>query len=177
MYETRFWEKSYDPNVQPVDPRDWEISYVDAVRSAFRNYPQKTALAYMGTEISFADLDRYANRFAHMLLAAGLEKGDVVGINLPNTPEYVIAWLGTLRAGCAVSGVSPLLSEEEMAYQLADSDAKALVTLDAIFAGRLVKIHQRLPQLKVVAAASIGGFLPGIKRLLGKLLKKIPTGA
>ncbi|MBW2355414.1 MAG: AMP-binding protein, partial [Deltaproteobacteria bacterium] len=101
MYETRFWEKSYDPNVQPVDPRDWEISYVDAVRSAFRNYPQKTALAYMGTEISFADLDRYANRFAHMLLAAGLEKGDVVGINLPNTPEYVIAWLGTLRAGCA----------------------------------------------------------------------------
>ena len=69
-----------------------------------------------------------------MLRAAGLEKGDVVGINLPNIPEYVIAWLGTLRAGCVVSGVSPLLSEEEMAYQLADSDAKALVTLDALFA-------------------------------------------
>jgi long-chain acyl-CoA synthetase len=177
MYETRFWEKSYDPGLQPVDPRDWEISYVDAVRPAFRNYPQKTALAYMGAEIPFADLDRYANRFAHMLLASGLEKGDVVGINLPNIPEYVIAWLGTLRAGCVVSGVSPLLSEEEMAYQLADSDARALVTLDAIFAGRLVKIHQRLPQLKLVVAAGIGGFLPGIKRFLGKLFKKIPTGA
>lgn len=177
MYETRFWEKSYDTGLQPVDPRDWEISYVDAVRPAFRNHPQKTALAYMGTEIRFGDLDAYANRFAHMLGAAGLEKGDVVGINLPNIPEYVIAWLGTLRAGCVVSGVSPLLSEEEMAYQLNDSDAKALVTLDAIFAGRLVKIHQRLPQLKVVVAASIGGFLPGIKRFLGKLLKKIPTGA
>jgi long-chain acyl-CoA synthetase len=177
MYETRFWEKSYDPDVKPVDPRDWEISYVDAVRAAFRTYPQKTALAYMGTDIRFADLDRYANRFAHMLLAAGVKKGDVVGINLPNIPEYVIAWLGTLRAGCVVSGVSPLLSEAEMAYQLNDSDAKALVTLDAIFAARLVKIHERLPQLKLVVAASIGGFLPGIKRFLGKLLKKIPTGA
>jgi long-chain acyl-CoA synthetase len=176
MYETRFWEKSYDADIRPVDPADWEISYVDAVRPAFRDFPQKTALAYMGTEITFGDLDRYANRFAHMLLANGLKKGDVVGINLPNIPEYVIAWLGTLRAGCVVSGVSPLLSEDEMAYQLNDSDAKALVTLDALFAARLVKVHARIPQLKVVVAAGIGGFLPGIKRFLGKLLKKIPTG-
>ncbi len=176
MYETRFWEKSYDPDVQPVDPQDWEISYVDAVRPAFRDYPAKTALAYMGTEIRFADLDRYTNRFAHMLLASGLKKGDVVGINLPNIPEYVIAWLGTLKAGCVVSGVSPLLSDEEIAYQLNDSDAKALVTLDAIFAARLVKVHDRIPGLKVVIAASIGGFLPPIKRFLGRLLKKIPTG-
>ena len=176
MYETRFWEKSYDPGLRPVDPAAWEVSYVDAVRPAFRDYPDKTALAYMGTEIRFAELDRFANRFAHMLLANGLKKGDVVGINLPNTPEYVIAWLGTLRAGCVVSGVSPLLSEDEMAYQLNDSDAKALVTLDALFAARLVKVHSRIPQLKVVVAASIGGFLPGIKRFLGKLLKKIPTG-
>ena len=176
MYETRFWEKSYDPDIRPIDPADWEISYVDAVRPAFKNYPDKTALAYMGTEIRFAELDRYANRFAHMLLAHGLKKGDVVGINLPNIPEYVIAWLGTLRAGCAVSGVSPLLSQEEMAYQLNDSDARALVTLDAIFAARFVKVHDRVPGLKLVVAASIGGFLPGIKRFLGKLLKKIPTG-
>jgi hypothetical protein len=39
MDETRFWGKSYDPDVRPVDPRDWEISYVDAVRPAFRDYP------------------------------------------------------------------------------------------------------------------------------------------
>ena len=62
-------------------------------------------------------------------------------------------------------------------YQLNDSEAKALVTLDAIFAGRLVGIANELPQLKVVVAASVGGFLPSIKRFLGKLLKKIPTGA
>jgi len=63
-----------------------------------------------------------------------------------------------------------------MEYQLKDSNAKGLVTLDAIFAARLVEIAANLPDLKVVVAASVGGFLPGIKRFLGKLLKKIPSG-
>ncbi len=176
MNEKKIWEKSYDDDITHLDPEVYEISYVEAVRPAFNNYPDKIALAYMGTEISFKDIDLYTNRFADMLIKSGLKKGDVVAINLPNIPEYVIAWLGTLKAGCVVSGVSPLLSEEEMEYQLIDSDAKGLVTLDAIFAGRLVNIGSKLPELKVVVAASIGGFLPVIKSFLGKLLGKIPKG-
>jgi len=176
MGKEQFWRKSYDPGLTDVDPREWETTYVEAIKNTFEKFPSKAALAYMGTHITFAELDRYANQFANMLRSHGLQKGDVVGINLPNIPEYVIAWLGTLRAGCAVSGVSPLLSPEEMEYQLKDSHAKGLVTLDAIFAGRLVKIASNLPELKVVVAASIGGFLPAIKRVLGKLLKKFPTG-
>jgi long-chain acyl-CoA synthetase len=176
MAQERFWTDSYDEGIKDLDPATWETTYVDAVKPIFKEFPNKAALAYMGVEVTYSDLDRYANRFANMLLANGLEKGDVVGINLPNIPEYVIAWLGTLRAGCAVSGVSPLLSAEEMEYQLNDANAKALVTLDAIFAGRLVGISSNLPDLKLVLAASVGGFLPGIKRFLGKLLKKIPTG-
>ena len=93
----------------------WETTYIDVIRDAFENFPQKAALAFMGVEITFSELDRYTNRFADMLLQSGLKKGDVVGVNLPNIPEYVIAWLGALKAGCVVSGVSPLLSAEEMA--------------------------------------------------------------
>jgi len=172
----RFWTKSYDPDLTDLDPSTWETTYVDAVKPVLARFPDKAALAYMGVEITFGDLDRYANRFANMLIANGFEKGDVVGINLPNIPEYVIAWLGILRAGCVVSGVSPLLSAEEMEYQLKDSNARGLVTLDAIFEGRLVGIASGLPDLKLVATASAGGFLPGFKRVLGQLLKKIPKG-
>jgi len=174
--QDKFWTKSYDEGLTDLDPALWEISYVDAIKPTFENFPDKAALCFMGVEITFADLDRYANRMARMLMENGLQKGDVVGINLPNIPEYVVAWLGVLRAGCVVSGVSPLLSTEEMEYQLKDSDARGLITLDAIFAGRLVKIASSLPELKVVVAANVGGFLPGIKRFLGKLLKKIPKG-
>ena len=176
MAEESFWTKSYDPGLADIDPVQWEKSYVDAVAPIFKKFPAKPALAFMGVEVTFAELDCYANRFAHMLLAQGLKKGDVVGINLPNIPEYVIAWMGILRAGCVVSGVSPLLSAEEMKYQLKDSNAGGLVTLDAIFAARLTGIVADLPDLKVVVTTSVGGFLPAIKRVLGRLLKKIPQG-
>jgi long-chain acyl-CoA synthetase len=176
MAQDKIWLQSYDEGMQDLDPAAWETSYVDAVRQTFKDYPSKAALAFMGVEITFSELDAYCNRFAQMLLANGFEKGDVVGINLPNIPEYVIAWLGTLRAGCVVSGVSPLQSAEEMAYQLNDSDARGLVTLDAIFDARLRGIVGEVPRLKLVVAASVGGFLPGIKRFLGKLLGKIPKG-
>lgn len=172
----KVWKKSWDKGLDDLDPKLWGTSYVDAVKPTFEKFPEKTALIYMGTEITFGELDLLSNRFANMLIKNGFKKGDIIGINLPNIPEYLIAWLGALRAGCAVSGVSPLLSMEEMEYQLKDSDAKGLVTLDAIFEARLTKIADKLPKLKVVVAASIGGYLPGVKRVLGKLLKKFPTG-
>jgi len=172
----QIWKKSWDEGLTDLDPRLFEMSIVDALKPAFGQFPKRAALTYMGTEITFAELDRYANRFADLLVKHGFKKGDLVGINIPNTPEYVIAWLGALRIGCVVSGVSPLLSTEELEYQLKDSNAKGLVTLDAIFAGRLTKIADRLPELKVVAVASIGAFLPPVKRVLGTLLKKFPTG-
>jgi long-chain acyl-CoA synthetase len=176
MAEERFWTKSYDPGIKDLDPASWETSYVEAVKPVFKRFPDKAAFGFLGVEVTYGELDRYANRFANMLIANGLKKADVVGINLPNIPEYVIAWLGTLRAGCVVSGVSPLLSAEEMEYQLKDSNARGLVTLDAIFEGRLLGIVDNLPDLKVIATTSVGGFLPAIKRVLGQLLKKIPKG-
>jgi long-chain acyl-CoA synthetase len=176
MGNEQFWRKSYDPGLEDLDPVKWETSYIDLIKPSFQKYQDKAAFTFFGVEVSYAGLDEYANRFADMLIKNGLKKGDVVGINLPNIPEYIIAWLGTLKAGCVVSGVSPLLSPEEMEYQLNDSKAKALVTLDAIFAGRLLKIESKLPDLKVVVATSVGGFLPAIKRILGQMLKKIPKG-
>ena len=176
MSEEKFWKKSWDKGLEDLDPAAWETTYVDFVKPTFADFPNQRALSFLGVDITFAELDRYANQFAQMLVEEGFRKGDVVGINLPNIPEYVIAWLGTLRAGCTVTGVSPLLSADEMQYQLQDSGAGGLVTLDAIFAGRLVKIVDDLPGLKLVVTTSVGGFLPFYKRFLGQLLGKIPKG-
>ncbi|MFW9929834.1 MAG: AMP-binding protein, partial [Candidatus Thorarchaeota archaeon] len=125
-------------------------------------------------------IDEYSNQFAHMLIDHGFKKGDVVGINLPNTPQYIIALVGTLKAGCIVSGVSPLLSAVQIQYQINDlgSGGKnvALITLDAIFAGHIVNIADKMSQLKVVITTSVASFLPKIKQVLGKALGKVPKG-
>jgi long-chain acyl-CoA synthetase len=172
----KFWIKSYDEGVSDLNPSEWETTYIEAVKPTFEKFSNRIALAFMGVKISYSELDHYSNQFANMLISNGFKKGDVVGINLPNIPEYVIAWLGILKAGCVVTGVSPMLSAEEMEYQLNDSNAKGLVTLDAIFALKLTGFAERLHELKVVVAASVGGFLPRIKWFLGKVFKKIPEG-
>ena len=179
-YAEKFWKKNWDEGLEDLDPQEYETTFVEMIQEAFEKVPDKTALAYLGVDISFSQVDSCANQFANMLIENGFEKGDVVGINLPNIPEYVISLIGALRAGCAISGVSPLLSAEQIKYQLNDlgSTGKkvALVTLDAIFAGHIVKIANDMPQLKLVVATSVAGFLPIIKQVLGKLLKKIPSG-
>ena len=180
MYAERFWKKNWDDGLEDLDPKQLDTTYVEMIKKAFEQVPDKTALGFLGVDISFRKIDQYANQFANMLQQNGFEKGDIVGINLPNLPEYVISLIGALRAGCIISGVSPLLSAEQIKYQLNDlgSTGKnvALVTLDAIFAGHIVKIADDIPQLKLVVATSVAGFLPKIKQILGKLLKKIPSG-
>ena len=180
VYSGRFWKKNWDPGLDDIDPKEFETTYVEMIKSAVNDYPDKIALAYLGAEITFTELDAYSNQFANMLIDNGFKKGDVVGINLPNMPEYMIAIVGALKAGCIISGVSPLLSAIQIQYQINDlgSGGKqvALVTLDAIFEGHLIKIASKMPQLKLVIAASVGSFLPKIIQVLGKLLKKIPKG-
>jgi len=179
-YKDRFWRKSWDEGLTDLDPSLWEISYTEAVRNTIEKFPEKMALTYQGLEIKYSELDKYSNQFANMLIKQGFTKGDIVGINLPNTPEYVIALLGTLKAGCIVSGVSPLMSDVQMHYQLNDLGAGeknvALVTLDAIFQHRLKNIESKLPQLKLVVWTSVIGAFPKEQQEKIRAVRDIPSG-
>jgi len=179
-YKDKIWTKSWDSYVKDLDPKEFDMTYPQAIRRTMEEFPDKMAFDYLGVTFSYKDLDEASNQFANMLIENGFKTGDVVGINLPNTPEYLMGIIGTLKAGCIVSGVSPLLSDIQMQYQLNDlgtgGNKVALLTLDAIFAGRLVKIASKIPQLKLAITTSVGGYLPKYKQMLGKLVGKIPKG-
>ena len=174
-YADRPWLKSYDPGVRP----DTEIppTTIKAMfEQAAADFPDRAAFHFMGVTVTYKQLLDLTGRFARGLADRGLGPGDAVGVNLPNLPQYVIALLGALRAGCSVTGVSPLLTPDEMTHQLNDSQAKAFVTLDAIFEHRFTPIAEKVPGVKLVIPTNIADYLPRIKGFLGKLLKKIPTG-
>jgi long-chain acyl-CoA synthetase len=173
--DERPWLKFYDEWVEPdlVPP---DVTYVELIEASFSDFADRAALHYMGTTLTFHELDMYSGRFAAFLSEIGCGPGDMVGINLPNIPQYLIAHAGTLRAGCAATGVSPLLTPKEIAYQLNDCGARVLVTLDAIFERRISKIRDKVPNLSHVVPTGIADFIPWPKRTLGKLFKKIPTG-
>ena len=173
--ESRIWIKSYDPFVEP-DMKIPDVSFVGLMDRVFQDFADRPACHFMGHTTTYAQLDLSSRKFAAFLAAAGLEKGDVVGINLPNLPQYLIALMGTLRAGCVQSGVSPLLTGKEIAEQLLDCGAKVLVTLDALFEHRLTEVFEQMPTVTHLVAANLGEGMPFFKRTLGRLLKKIPSG-
>jgi acyl-CoA synthetase (AMP-forming)/AMP-acid ligase II len=175
VYESKPWLKWYDEGVKP-EIEIPEKTYLDFLEEGLSDNPDRPAFHFLGCTTTFRDLDNFSLRFAAYLAQNGFGTDDAVGINLPNIPQFLIAMAGAIRAGCAVSGVSPLLTPKELSHQLNDSKAKVLVTLDAFFEEKLSKIKENVPILKTIIVANLGDFLPLPKRFLGKLLKKIPTG-
>ena len=179
-YKDRFWKKNWDPKIKDLDPKEFETSFIKGTRRTFEEVPDKVAFFFYGTEVSYGELDKLSNEFANMLIENGFKKGDVLGICLANIPEYVIGVLGGLKAGLIVSGVSPLLSTVQIQYQLNDlgSGGKQItfLTLDAVFAGHITKIYDKVPALKLVVTTSVGGFMPKFLARMGKLIGKIPKG-
>lgn len=109
-----------------------EFSLGQVLRNAAAESPDHVAIRFLGTSMSFAELDSQADRFGEALQNLGIVKGDRVAIYLPNTPQFVIAYYGTLRIGAIVVACSPLYKERELAQILTDSGARALVSLDSL---------------------------------------------
>jgi long-chain acyl-CoA synthetase len=175
VYDERPWLNAYDPGI-PADIEIPEKTYTHALLEGLTSFPDRAAMHFMGAALSYRQLDEMSRRFASYLTASGVKPGDVVGLSLPNIPQFLIALCGALRAGCTVSGVSPLLRPNELSHQINDSGCKVLVTLDAVFERVVTQIEHQVPGLSHVVAGGIGDYLPAVKRILAKLLKKLPTG-
>lgn len=174
-YDDKPWLKWYDKGVDP-SLNVPECTYIDLLDEAIRKFPSRTAFHFLGSDFTYRELDLLSRSFASFLKSRKVAPGDAIGICLPNTPQYLIALVGALRYGCVVSGVSPLLAPKEMENQINDAGIRVLVILDLLYQERLKKIKGETPGLKHVIATNIADFLPGYKRVLGKLLKKIPSG-
>jgi long-chain acyl-CoA synthetase len=123
------WDRSYPNGVR------WdaliETGPVPAIlEEAARRWPGHTALHFMGRDVSYAELDRLADRMAAGLQRLGVGPGVHVGIYLPNTPHYFIAFFGILKAGGTVVNYSPLDAEAVLEHKVEDSETQLLVTLD-----------------------------------------------
>src|SRR5580698_3602878 len=98
------------------------------VAESARRTPGKPALILGDTKVSYAQLDVQSDRVAASLHAAGLTPGDRVGLQLPNIPQFVIAYFGILKAGGVVVPMNVLLKAPEIAFQLDNSGARTLIT-------------------------------------------------
>jgi long-chain acyl-CoA synthetase len=123
------WVKSYPPNVRFNAPL--ELSSVQSVlETAAGRFGAKPALDFMNKRITYAELDALANRAAAGFQKLGVKPGVHVGLYLPNTPHYVIAFFGVMKAGGVVVNYSPLDALSTLQLKVNDSETDILVSLD-----------------------------------------------
>ena len=111
IYSSELWLKSYDSGVNPEIHMEHN-SFTDCFEHVRKEYGNRPAVHFLGATLTFERLMTYSDRFAACLADRGIGKGDVVAVSLPNSPQYLIALIGGLKAGCAVSGLSPLLTAD-----------------------------------------------------------------
>ncbi|MHC0037424.1 long-chain-fatty-acid--CoA ligase [Pseudoneobacillus sp. C159] len=142
--------------------------------NAAKEYPDKTAIHFMGKEMTFYELHEKATNLASYLQQLGITKGDRVAIMLPNTPQAVISYFGALLAGAVVVMTNPLYMERELEYQMNDSDSKIIITLDILFP-RLSKVIHKT-NLQHVIVTAIKEALPFPKNLIYPFIQKKQYG-
>ncbi len=116
------------------------------------------SIIFYGTTVSWAELNAQANRFAALLAARGLEKGDRVAVFMPNCPQFHIAFFGILKAGLVHVPVSPLSTAQELEYVLKDTDATMIVTIDSLVS--TVEAARAPTLLQEILSTPLRAFIP-----------------
>src|SRR5437867_5330687 len=160
------WEAAYDPGVLR------HLTYPSLTLHALLErtageHAETVATGFGGvvgrrsvdSTMTYRNLDELADRFAAGLQQLGVKKGDRVALVLPNCPQFVYSFFGSLKAGAVVVPTNPLYTVRELRNQLADSGARVVVVLSRLY-----------PQ---VAEAAIG---TGVERIVVTNVKEhFPT--
>ncbi len=151
------WLKSYPPGVPPeIDPARTG-TVVDILDEAFRRFGARAAVECMGRRSTYRDIEERSAALGAWLQAKGLRAGDRVALMMPNLPQYLVALAAVLRTGMVVVNVNPLYTPRELAHQLKDSGARAIVVLEN-FAVTLEEVIDDTP-VEHVVLASMGDML------------------
>ncbi|MDZ5470747.1 long-chain-fatty-acid--CoA ligase (plasmid) [Bacillus sp. 31A1R] len=173
MSDLKPWLKNYPDEIPAT------LSYTNEpvqkyLKNTAEEFPNKVAIHFMGKEYTYQEVYEQSYKLAGYLQDLGIEKGDRVAIMLPNCPQAVVSYYGILMAGGIVVQTNPLYMERELEYQMKDSGAKAIVTMDILFP-RVTKVMANT-ELKHVIVTAIKDALPFPKNLIYPFIQKKQYG-
>ena len=129
---TEYWMKLW-PKETPRHIDYDEISLGQMLRNTAETYPESQAIYFEGFRMTYKELDDAVDQFATALARMGIKRGEVVLIDLPNVPQFVIAYFGIVRIGAIANPIIPLNRFTEIVHQTNDSKGKVLIILDVLY--------------------------------------------
>ncbi|WP_338768057.1 long-chain fatty acid--CoA ligase [Massilia sp. METH4] len=164
----KIWLKSYPEGVPAEIDVSQYTSVTHLLEESFSKYADEKAYVCMDKFLTYAQVDQMSRKFGAWLQNKGLQKGARVAIMLPNVLQYPVAMAGILRAGYTVVNVNPLYTPRELAHQLKDSGAQAIVVLEN-FATTVQEVLHESP-VEHVIVATMGDLLGTVKGAIVNLV-------
>jgi long-chain acyl-CoA synthetase len=139
---------------------------------AVAKYADNPCLEFLGKKLSYREVGAQVSKAAQGFRDLGVDKGVKVGLFLPNSPFYVVAYYAILKAGGTVVNFNPLYAERQIARQIADSETRIMVTLN--MRSLYPKVAARLEDtcLETVVVCNMGAALPFPGNALFRLMKR-----
>ena len=156
--ETRIWHKFYDYNV-PLDVRFPRMPIQNLLHVSAAQFPHKACTSFYGSELTFRQVRSQVLRLANALMKMGVQKGDRVGIALPNCPQYVIAYYAAMSVGAIVVNMNPIYTANELKFMMENSGLETLFTFDMVL-GTMRPLAKEL-QLKRVIVTKVTDYING----------------
>jgi long-chain acyl-CoA synthetase len=150
-----------------------ELTFTGLYEAAKR-YPDKTAIVYLGDHFTYRRLEDLINRFATGLSNLGVKKQDRVMLYISNCPQWIIANYAINRIGAVVVPVSPIYTSYEIEYMIKDAGIETIICLDTNFV-YVKEVIERV-ELKRVIVTNLVDLISPIKRFIGYLFDKLPSG-
>ena len=171
--DDRPWLKRYDPGVpHHIDVPPIPLHHF--LEASARTYGSRPCAIFKGHVVTYAEMDELTDRLAAGLAALGVKKGDPVGIFMPNSAQFVMAFYAILKAGGVVVATNPLYSAREIEHQLNDAGIEIMLVMSNFY--NLVKSVQSKTRLRRLVVTNIKEYLPGLMRTLFTLLKEKKGG-
>ncbi len=171
--ERRVWHKQYDAGV-PSTIEVPEIALHTFLEQSAQANPDRTCTVFKGAKLSYREMDQLTDRMAAGLAARGVKKGDRVAIFMPNSPQFVIAFFGILKAGGVVVATNPLYTPREIEHQMNDSGSEVMLVMSNFY--EKVKQVQPNTGLRKLIVTNIKEYLPPAMRILFTLAKERSGG-
>ncbi len=130
-YTQKPWLKHYDYWV-PAELSYPRQSIFTVLNIAASHYGERPATAFLGAQLTYNDIKAQAEKLATALARLGIQKGDRVGVMLPNCPQYVISFFAIVRLGAIVANVNPIYTPREVEVVAKDSGMRMIITLDVL---------------------------------------------
>ncbi len=167
------WLNRYDEGV-PHHIDYPEVPLFEALAEAAKKYPESACTIFKGARITYREMDELTDRLAAGLASIGIRQGDQVGIFMPNTPQFVMAYFAILKLGAIVVAVNPLYSAREIEHQANDAGIEIMLVMSNFY--NLIKDVQPKTQIRTVVVTNIKETLPSILAFLFTLTKEKKGG-